>query len=578
MSIEKFNNLNKELKQKATTWEDINWRDVETDLAARQKGLVVAYNNSEHARLKLLQESLLRSFCGRAMAIRKVTQSKGSKTPGVDGKLWKTSKQRFEAIKNLKRIIFAKSGDYKANGVLRVWIPKRPNSKRPLGIPTLTDRAIQQLFVFILDPIVEEKSDLHSYGFRKYRSTNDAMQRLRHLLGPKNRPTWIYDADIKKCFDMISHEIILSEISKIIPSRRIKFVSQWLKAPIRESGTYIRPKKGTPQGGVISPLLSNIVLNGLEQQVRGSVLKSTSRPRENKLVGNWVIRYADDFLVTSRSRKQLTEENIPRIKTFLSTRGLIINEEKSKIINLESESFDFLGWNVSLKKRKRSFNDLNSTDNFVLIIAPTNASIKRIKTRLKEMFKYNNNIKALIGDLNPLLRGWTNYYRTSYHSQKVFQSLGHYVYEKTRSWLKKKHPRQTVGNINKKYVFSNSKRTWRFGINEKYVIFDPSQAQQIRFKNLQLGLNPYVHEDYYIQRTLILDADKFRAAVYSKYNKKCLLCGGSLYGTEPIELHHIIPERYGGKYTLLNIVPLHRLCHKNVTQRPENLNVEEKKN
>ena len=248
MSIEKFNNLNKELNKKATTWEDINWRDVETDLAARQKGLVVAYNNSEHARLKLLQESLLRSFCGRAMAIRKVTQSKGSKTPGVDGKLWKTSKQRFEAIKNLKRIIFAKSGDYKASGVLRVWIPKEPNSKRPLGIPTLTDRAIQQLFVFILDPIVEEKSDLHSYGFRKYRSTNDAMQRLRHLLGPKNRPTWIYDADIKKCFDMISHEIILSEISKIIPSRRIKFVSQWLKAPIREDGTYIRPKKGTPQG------------------------------------------------------------------------------------------------------------------------------------------------------------------------------------------------------------------------------------------------------------------------------------------------------------------------------------------
>ena len=545
-------------------WHNINWKKVSKYVKNLQKELVVAYKNNDQELLFSLQEKLMMSFEGRALAVRQTVINDGNNTPGFDKIVWNSPSAKFQAIQQLREILVQKSGKYQAGPVRRTWIPKdQSNELRPLGIPNIIDRGLQALTLLCLDPIVEEMSDTHSYGFRRYRSTSDAIQRIRTLLDKKSGPRYIWDVDIEKCFDNISHEFLEKEIKPITCSKVYEYILKWLKAPIVEKVIKTFPRKGTPQGAIISPLLCNIALNGLENAVRDG-LPSTNSVEGRKISGSWAIRYADDIIVTSSCEKKLIKEHIPRVISFLSKRGLNISEEKSKRLNLEKEGFLFLGWDISLKNRDLKRNQSKLSEK-VLIIKPSKKSIKSFKSKIKKKFRSNKPIRALISDLNPVLRGWTNYYRDSYHSQEVFQSTGHYIYQLWWKWARKKHPQRNKNWIYNRYIFNTVKRSWRIGESEDIMLFDMTLAKQIKTKNLRSNVNPYLDEDYYIRRTIIRDSEKFRAAIYKKHNFKCYVCEQALYGPEEVHLHHVIPRKDGGQYTLENIVPVHATCHESIT-------------
>ena len=554
-------NANSKLNEK---WHNINWNNVSKYIKNLQKELVVAYKNNDKKLLFALQEKLMMSFEGRALTVRRIVSNDGSTTPGFDKIIWNSPSAKFQAILELRKILIQKSGNYQAGPVRRTWIPKDQSDKlRPLGIPNMIDRGLQALVLMCLDPIVEELSDTYSFGFRKYRNTGNAIQRIRTILDKPNGPKWIWDVDIEKCFDKISHKFLEEETRLITCPKAHEYILKWLKAPIIDKGIKTFPSEGTPQGGILSPLLCNIALNGLENAVRDG-LPSPNSSEGRKLRGSWVIRYVDDFIVTSNCQQRLANKHIPDVIAFLSKRGLNISEKKTRIRNLEHEGFTFLGWDIALRKRnfKRNKFKLNKK---VLIIRPSKKSIRRFRSQIKGQFRSYKPIRALISDLNPILRGWTNYYRDSYHSQKVFQSIGHYIHQSWWKWAQKKHPNRNKNWIYNKYIFKTDKNSWRIGESKKILLFDVIQAKQLKIKSLRNNVNPYIDEDYYINRTIIRDSEKFRAAIYKRYNFRCYVCGQALYGTEKVHLHHLIPRKDGGQYTLENIVPVHATCHESIT-------------
>jgi RNA-directed DNA polymerase len=468
----------------------------------------------------------------------------------------------------LQTILLLKSKHYEANRIKRVWIPKT-NSKelRPLGIPTMRDRAIQMLVLLSLDPIIEQVSDSYSYGSRKYRSTHDAILRIRHILDKKASPMWIWDVDLEKCFDTISHEFLNEKLSEFLCPFGHKYVSKWLKAEIIENGIITKPTCGIPQGGVISPLLCNITLNGLEYAIREGVTSHKST-KGKLLVGVWVTRYVDDFIVTSRSKEFLESYIIPRVEDFLSHRNLKVSMGKSKIIHLKESNFEFLGWSIGLKNRITSKNQF-SEKKTVLIIKPKPKSIKRLKIKLKNVYKtQQQSFLHLIKKVNPILRGWVNYYRISYHSQHEFIKIHCYVYELTLKWLKRKHPTKPIRWLYKKYIHEDkiNNRTWTFSLpNDEIKLIDITLVKILKLKRLKSNVNPYFDESYYEMYPRIIVTERFREQIYRKHKFKCVACNKSLFGSEQVDLHHLTPKKSGGKYTLKNIVPLHQTCHVGIT-------------
>lgn len=545
-------------------WHNINWNKISKYVKKLQKELVVAYKNNDQNLFFSLQEKLMMSFEGRALAVRQIVSNDGKKTPGIDQIIWNSPSAKFQAIGELREILVQKSGLYQAGPIRRTWIPKDQSDElRPLGIPNMIDRGLQALILMCLDPIVEEVSDTYSFGFRKYRNTGNAIQRIRTILDKSKGPRWIWDVDIEKCFDKISHDFLVREIKGIACPRSREYIIKWLKAPIVDKGIKTFPSEGTPQGGILSPLLCNIALNGLENAVRDGLPSPDSR-EGRKISGSWLMRYADDFIVTSPCRDRLVQEHIPRVISFLSERGLQVSKKKSKIINLEKEGFNFLGWEISCKSRNLIRNKYNSS-NKVLIIKPSKKSVKRFKGEIKAKFRLNKPIRALVKDLNTLLRGWTNYYRDSYHSQEIFQSIGHYIYQLWWKWAQKKHPNRNKNWIYNRYIFNTEKNSWRIGESKEILLFDMIQVKQLKIKSLRNNVNPYLDEAYYIERTVIRESEKFRAAIYKKYKFRCYVCEQALYGPEEVHLHHLIPRKDGGQYTLENIVPVHATCHESIT-------------
>jgi RNA-directed DNA polymerase len=549
-------------------WHNIDWHRVNEYVYNIQYAMVVAYRNGNMKETYRLQKKLIMSFEGRALAVRKVTSNEGGRTPGIDNITWNNPYLKYNAIIELRKILLTKFTEYKAHRIKRVWIPKPSSTTlRPLGIPTIRDRALQMLVLLSLDPIIEEVSDLHSYGSRKYRGAHDAILRKRHILDKKTSPMWIWDVDLEKCFDTISHEFIETKLKEFLCPFARKYVCKWLKAEIIENGNVIKPICGIPQGGVISPILCNITLNGLEHVIRQGVTSHKST-KGKLLTGVWITRYVDDFIVTSRSKEFLETNIIPKVKEFLHERNLKISESKSKIIHLKESSFEFLGWNISLNKRLLSKNQ-HSEKKTVLLIKPTTSSIKRIKLKLNRVYKtQQQSFLYLIRKLNPILRVWSNYYRISYHSQREFSKLNNYVFGMTLQWLKRKHPTKSMKWIYKKYIFKDNKnsRSWRFSLsNNNTILVDITLINILKLKRLKSGVNPYFNENYYEKYPRIIVSENFREQIYKKYKFKCVACNKSLYGDEQIDLHHLNPKKSGGKYSLENIVPLHQTCHVGIT-------------
>lgn len=542
-----------ENKKSKKGWHEIDWKKVETKIKDIQEKIVTATLDKDFKKVYNLQWKLLTTFEAKALAVRKVITNKGGKTPGTDNIIWKNPNAYYGAIKQLAGII-KDINNYKAKPVLRVYIPKGVTGEmRPLGIPTMIDRAVQAIYHLGVDPVVETLSDPNSYGFRKQRSTHDAITALRSLMDKKTHPRWILEADIAKCFDKISHKFLLEHT----PICHKHVLNEWLKSGVMEEMNYIEIEEGTSQGGIMSPTLCNIALNGIEEMI-----KKANPLKEGISPGVHVIRYADDMIITGRT-PEIIMKNKQILSEFLMERGLHLNEKKTLVTNIK-DGFDFLGFNIRRMTWNTNLNQETDQET-VLIIKPSKKGINKLKESLKEKISMNKPIEKIISEVNPILRGWGEHKRISYHSQETFISVDHWIYKKMMKWVSRKKGslRKTI----EKYVTSTVTRAWNWTATEKIKMINLGEISIIQLRPLKLDRNPYIlaNTDYFNKRREKLIDAKFRSIIYKDYMQICPMCNTSLHNGELVELHHILPQSSGGKYSRENIIPLHQICHQQVT-------------
>jgi RNA-directed DNA polymerase len=392
--------------KEASNWESIDWLKAEGKVKQLQGRIAQAVREQRWGKVRVLCRILTRSQSARWLAVRRVITNKGARTPGVDNILWRTPQQYWAAAESLRR------RGYRAQPLRRVYIDKRNGKLRPLGIPTMKDRAMQALYALALEPIVESRADPNSYGFRPYRSTHDAIEQLVVCLSRRCSGQWVLEGDIKACFDEIGHQWLLEHV----PMDR-EVLRQWLQAGFVEKGQLFPTRAGTPQGGVISPLLANWTLDGMEATVKGLFGR---RPKVH------VIRYADDFVVVAETKEILEETVQPALQRFLAERGLRLSEEKTMVTHIR-DGFDFLG------KTLRKFGPQ-------LIVQPSKAAAKSIVAKLGSLLRQSRSVPyaALLSKLNRLLRGWGNYHRYT-SSSRVFGRVDYWLLEGIWRWIKRQH-------------------------------------------------------------------------------------------------------------------------------------------
>ncbi len=523
----------------SSNWHGIDWNKANHQVRKLQTRIVKALKDNKWNKVKALQRLLTHSFSGKVISVRRVTENKGKKTSGVDGKIWSTPESKLKAITSLS------TKGYKPKPLRRVYIPKSNGNKRPLGIPTMKDRAMQALFKLALEPIEETTGDLNSYGFRPERATADAISQCFIVLSRNCSPQWILEGDIKGCFDNISHDWLL----KNIPMDKT-ILSKWLKAGYVTNKELFPTTSGTPQGGIISPILSNITLDGLEKLLKNTFSNSV-KARKNKI--NFV-RYADDFIITASSKEILEKEVIQVVKNFLIERGLILSEEKTKITHI-NEGFDFLGVNIRKYKKK-------------LLIKPSKENVKTFLRKIKVIINENKSTtqKQLIMLLNPVIRGWANYHKHIV-SKKIFSSVSSRIYEFLWKWSKRRHRNKSNGWISRKYFKTIGTRKWVF-YDDGLELFNSSSVSIKRHIKIRGEANPFdpEFETYFEKR---LETKMINDITLSKKLKnlwisqkgKCLICQNLITKETEWNIHHVIPKVKGGNYNISNLVLLHPYCH-----------------
>jgi len=447
-------------------WESIEWRKAERKVKELQMRIAKAVRDKKFRRAKSLQWLLTHSFYAKVLAVRRVVTNKGRRTPGVDGVIWKTPKQKMHAVNSLNR------RGYLPLPLRRVYTPKKSGKLRPLGIPTMRDRAMQALYAFALAPVAETTADPNSYGFREYRCCADAIAQCFNCLSRSASARWVLEADIQACFDRIAHHWMLSNI--LMDQKVLK---AWLEAGYIDRGVLHSTEAGTPQGGIASPALANMTLDGLESAIKKRV------PQTAKVN---VIRYSDDFIVPGDSKELLKEKVIPAIRDFLQERGLNLSEEKTKITRIE-DGFDFLGQNL------RKYGDK-------LIITPSKSSVKAIVAKIREIVKAHLGQKTfkMIQQLNSVIRGWANYHR-HICSKRTFAYLDSRIFNTLWRWLRRRHPNKKVEWIRKRYFRTVGSRNWVFfasqttqrGASRSLDLLSANAIRIVRYAKIKGEANPY---------------------------------------------------------------------------------------
>jgi len=423
----------------ANAWEQIDWSQCERQASRLQARIVKATQEKRWGRVKALQRLLTCSFSGKALAVKRVTDNQGRRTPGVDGKIWSTPASKHKALGLLQR------RGYQPQPLRRVHIPKANGKLRPLGIPTMTDRAMQALHLQALLPVTETTADKNSYGFRPGRSTADAIGQCFLMLrgGSHSMAEWVLEGDIRGCFDNIAHEWMLRHV----PTDKV-VLQKWLKAGFMENRILFPTQAGTPQGGIISPTLANLTLDGLETLLKQSfpVKRVNGVPVNPKI---HLIRYADDFIITGADKAVLENEVKPLVEQFLRDRGLQLSPEKTCITHIE-QGFDFLGQNL------RKFDGK-------LIIRPSKKNTHDFLEKVRKLVRQNRGASQvhLIGQLNPVIRGWVNYHRHIVALQ-TFKNVEKALWHTLWRWAKRRHPGRPHGWIARQYWRFGGRRAWEF--------------------------------------------------------------------------------------------------------------------
>lgn len=537
----------------AFNWESIDWNKAKDYVKKLQMRIVKAVKEGRHNKVKSLQHLLTNSFYAKALAVKKVTENEGKKTSGVDGELWTTSKHKFEAISRLKR------RGYNPLPLKRVYILKKNGKKRPLGIPTMTDRAMQTLYRFALEPIAETNADPNSYGFRTGRCVQDAIEQCFTCLNKGKSPKWVLEGDIKGCFDNISHEWILANI----PLDK-EILRKWLKCGYIETKKLFPTEDGTPQGGTISPTICYMVLDGLEKAIRDKYHKVKRNGKAYFPKVNFV-RYADDFIVTGESKELLEDGVLPIIKAFMSERGLELSEEKTVITHVE-DGFDFLGVNIRMYGKNHQ----------KLLTKPSKANIKAFLDKFRDKIKRYGSMKQekLIRTLNPMITGWVNFHRHNV-SAKTFEYVDFQIWKALWRWAVRRHPKKSRKWIAAKYWHTVGNRTWTFGAktsskkengDDYYVDLKyATNTDIVRFTKIKAEANPFDEEwqQYFEEREtdkmlLSLKGRDFLTKLFRKQKGSCPVCGEKITKETDFKVHS---EKVGNR---TNKTMVHPYCHSNI--------------
>jgi RNA-directed DNA polymerase len=415
-------------------WKTINWQNAQSKVKRLQMRIAKAVKEKRHGKARALQWVLTHSFYAKLLAVKRVTGNSGAKTPGIDGVIWKTAAQKLQAVSCLKH------NGIKTQPLRRIYIPKKNGQKRPLGIPTMIDRAHQALHLLALEPIAETTADINSYGFRPKRRTADALEQCFIVLARKVSAQWVLEGDIKACFDTISHQWLLEHT----PMDK-KVLEQWLKAGFVHNNEWFPSDSGAAQGGSASPTIANLALDGIEP-----LIKSLSRKQDKA----HFVRYADDFIITGNSKEFLEEKVKPALKNFLATRGSNLSDEKTRITHID-EGFDFLGFNV------RKYNGK-------LLIKPSKKNTKAVLDKVRDIIKTRKGATTdeLIKTLNPIIRGWANYHQHVV-SKQTFSYVDSHIFNSIWQWCCRRHPNKNRRWIKNKYFASIGNRNWVFSATYK---------------------------------------------------------------------------------------------------------------
>jgi RNA-directed DNA polymerase len=530
-----------------TDWQAINWQAVNENVRRLQARIVKATQAGKWGKVKALQHLLTHSFSGKALAVRRVTENQGKHTPGVDGEIWDTPTKKTAAVYSLKQ------HGYHPLPLRRVYIKKQNGKLRPLGIPTQFDRAMQALYLLALDPVAEVQADPNSYGFRKERACADAIGQTFIILCRRTSAKWIFEADIAACFDKIDHRWLEAHahLDKVI-------LHKWLKAGFMEKRVLHPTQEGTPQGGICSPVLANITLDGLEKRLAEKYPKTDFHRRKAKVN---LVRFADDFIITGATKELLENEIKPLVESFLQERGLALSPEKTRITHI-TDGFDFLGQNI------REYNG-------TLLIKPSRKNIKTFLTNIREVIKGNAQTPTgqLIALLNPKIQGWANYHR-HVCSSRTFDKIDRAIFKALWQWAKRRHPGKGKRWIKKKYFWSEGTRNWLFGgeLKGKLIRLRYASDTPIHRHTKIIGTaNPYDPnwEIYFEERLGLKMANNLRQRrqlihLWKEQNGFCPVCKQKITKLTGWHNHHMVWRTHGGSDRVQNRVLLHPTCHRQV--------------
>jgi RNA-directed DNA polymerase len=552
-------NISKTLNKNQTVeWKDLDWRKLEKVTFKLQKRIFRASERGDVKAVRKLQKTLIRSWSAKCIAVRRVTQdNQGKNTAGVDGIKSLTPKQRMSLVGRLKLTD-------KVKPTRRVMIPKSgTNENRPLGIPTIEDRALQALVKLALEPEWEARFEPNSYGFRPGRSCHDAIEAIHSSIKTKDK--YILDADISKCFDRMNHNALISKIHTYPTlSRQIK---AWLKAGYMDGKELFPTNDGTPQGGVISPLLANIALHGMEERVKQYAETLKGNKRDNRYALS-LIRYADDFVIIHEDLN-VVKKCQEIIAEWLVELGLELKPSKTKITHTFKEidgnvGFEFLGFHIQQYKvgnYRCAKNPHGKLLGFTTLITPSKT---KTKTHLVQIAKIIDSHKtapqaALISKLNPIIRGWSNYYSTVV-SKETFYKMDFLTYKKLRAWAKTRGK----GNINKdKYWRTVGEKNWCFSTENGLELRAHGSTPIVRHTKVKGEASPFNGDwTYWSKRKGEYPETPTRVSKLIKKQKGiCPHCGLYFTSTDIVEVDHIKPTSLGGKDTYDNLQLLHKHCH-----------------
>ena len=553
---------------KEEQWRNVSWTKFDKQIRKIQGRIYDASNRDDLKTVRSLQKVLIGLTSAKFIAVKRISQdNRRKKTAGVDGIASLTPSQRIDLVNELEI-------DGKADSIRRVYIPRPDGRQRPLGIPTMKDRAKQFLLLMALEPEWEARFEPNSYGFRPGRSCQDARAAICQSL--KQKAKYVFDGDIEQCFPTIAHKPLLNKLNTIPRFRRQ--IRSWLKAGITFEGFTEPNSMGTPQGGPISPLLANIALHGLEEHVSNCLATWSKRgelPKGAAKSNGITVRYADDFVILY-PHLEVLERVVGEVEKFLVPRGLTISKQKSSIRhtllkhNDQEAGFTFLGFYFSHKKcgigktawvankveRKPLKYYLSQTPDKVSV----QKHIDNIRDIVKSMEKRPQ--EELIARLNPIIRGWTQYYaytdnKTTFHycDERMFWRLFRYACnrhkQKGKKWIRRKYFHTYQG---RKWIFGTPDRKLRINLYLKGV-------GRNKYRKVKQGVSPYDGNISYWNDRWKVNTSPTRRKLFTLQKGKCKWCKGSIYTDQVIEVDHIIPKKDGGSSSFKNLRLIHGHCH-----------------